>query len=184
MQIAVIGYGRGEGEAVDTVLSDVARALQSDGFRLAGAVQWNVERVSHARCDMLLEDLATGKRIDASDINRAKNACRLDPYALEDAAGLVAASVTPDVDLVILNRFGKQEASGQGFRAVIEAAIASELPIVLGLNEAYRVAFDAFSGGVAATLANDASVVAGWCRHQIAARRSSAERPTQPQSAT
>ena len=122
MKIAAIGYVHGQGDAVDALLCEVAAALKAEGVKLAGAVQWNVERVGRSRCDMLLEDLATGRRIDASDINRASTGCRLDAWALEDAAGLVASSIMPGVGLVIMNRFGKQEVAGQGFRAAIEAA--------------------------------------------------------------
>lgn len=168
MKIAAIGYVHGQGEAVDDLLNSVATAMQSDGVKLAGAVQSNVERVGRSRCDMKLKDLATGTWIDASDINRTATACRLDPSALEDAAGLVASSIQPGVDLVILNRFGKQEAAGQGFRAAIEAAISHDLPVLLSLNANYRAAFDAFSGGEAVVLPADIAAVTAWCRAAIA----------------
>ncbi len=164
MKIAAIGYVHGQGDAVDLLMCDVARAMSAGGVKLAGAVQWNVERVGRSRCDMTLEDLATGQRIDASDINRAATACRLDPWALEDAAGLVASSIGPGVGLVILNRFGKQEVAGQGFRSAIEAAIANDLPVLLSVNANYREAFDAFCGGEAVVLPADIDAVTAWCR--------------------
>lgn len=163
MQIAAIAYAPKQGDAVDVILCDLARDLRGRGVHLAGAIQWNVARVSHSRCDMELEDLATGRRIDASDKKRAANGCRLDAWALEDAAGLVAASIVPGIGLAIFNRFGKQEVAGQGFRAAIETAIAAELPVLLSVNETYRAAFDAFTGGEARVLPADRAAVAAWC---------------------
>lgn len=167
MKLAAIGYVHGQGEDIDVLLNAVATMMQADGVKLAGAVQWNVERIGRSRCDMKLLDLATGNWIDASDINRAATACRLDPWALEDAAGLVASSIKPGVELVILNRFGKQEVAGQGFRSAIEAAIANEMPVLLSVNANYREAFDAFSGGEAVVLPAEIDAVTAWCRAAV-----------------
>ncbi len=92
-------------------------------------MQWNEPRANDSRCAMVLEDLASGERLDVSaDPNADPSACRLNSYALEDVAGRVAGTIDPGVDLVILNRFGKQEAAHAGFRAIIEAAVSQELP--------------------------------------------------------
>lgn len=170
MKIAAIEYAPQQGDAVDEILCDLARDLKARGIRLAGAIQWNVARVSHSRCDMELEDLATGTRIDASDKKRAANGCRLDAWALEDAAGLVAASIAPGVRLAIFNRFGKQEAGGQGFRGAIESAIAADLPVLLSVNQTYRSAFEAFTGGEARVLTPDRAVIAAWCEAALQER--------------
>lgn len=167
MKLAAICYAPGQGEAVDVLLRETAEALRARGVKLGGAIQWNRPSETHSRCDMELEDLASGRRINASDKGRAANGCRLDAWALEDAAGLVAASITPAVDLVIVNRFGKQEATGQGFRATIEAAIANDLPVLTSLNTAHQAAFDAFTGGVADILAPDADAVRQWCSRAL-----------------
>ncbi|MEQ1671705.1 MAG: DUF2478 domain-containing protein [Hyphomicrobium sp.] len=168
MKLAAITYVHGQGEAVDQLLRELAEDLKASGLKLGGAIQWNRPSQSHSRCDMELEDLASGQRINASDKARAANSCRLDAWALEDAAGLVAASIAPGVDFVIVNRFGKQEASGQGFRATIEAAIANDLPVLTSLNVAHQAAFDAFTGGEAGLLAADREAVRAWCRSALA----------------
>lgn len=175
MKLAAIGYQAGDGGKVDALLRQVAEQLRADGYRLAGAVQWNTENASQSKCDMVLEDLATGKRLDVSADQRGDpHACRLDTYALETVAGLVAGSIGPDVDLVILNRFGKQEAAKAGFRAVIEAAVANDLPVLTGLNAMHKELWERFTGAQSADIAPDADAVRAWCAKTLPERRKTA----------
>lgn len=164
MKLAAIPYGPGQGEAVDALLREVAAALRKEGRALAGAVQWNEAKAGQSRCDMVLENLASGERFDVSaDPRGNEEDCRLNSYALEHVAGIVAASIKPGIDLVILNRFGKQEAARAGFRSTIEAAVANELPLVTALNSAHRQLWQAFTGGEAIFLDNDTQAVKAWC---------------------
>lgn len=169
MKLAAIAYEAGAGEAVDELLADLARDLRSKGIRVAGAVQFNEPRPGDTRCAMVLEDLATGERLDVSaERNADPKACRLNSYALEDVAGRVANSITADRQLVILNRFGKQEASKAGFRAVIETAVTNELPVLTGLNSAHRPLWDAFTSGEGKYLPADKQAVAAWVEAVLA----------------
>lgn len=170
MRIAAIQYEARQGETIDDILRTCARTLKNGGHRLAGAVQINAPREGFSRCDMTIEDLASGRLIEASDKTRVSGGCRLDAYALEDAAGLVAQAIGEETDLVIINRFGKQEALGQGFRSAIESAVMHGVPVLTSYNSANRDAFDAFSGGAADVLPPAAGDVIAWCRAAIAER--------------
>jgi len=75
--------------------------------------------------------------------------CRLDADALETAAGHVAARLTAGADLLIVNKFGKHEAEGRGFREMMATAVDLNVPVLVGLNGLNRDAFEAFSGGAA-----------------------------------
>lgn len=167
MKLAAIAYTAGEGDAVDALLAALASDLRARGIRLAGAVQWNEPRALAARAAMVLEDLATGERLDVSGDNRP-GGCRLNAYALEDVAGRVAATIQPDIDLVILNRFGKQEAARAGFRTAIEAAVANELPLLMGLNTAHKPLWEAFTSGDGDYLPADADAVRAWALAAVA----------------
>lgn len=168
MRVAAIPYEAGQGEAVDTLLRTLAADMRAKGLKLAGAVQWNEPKAGQTRCDMVLEDLATGTRYDVSANQRGDApACRLNAHALEDVAGIVASSIVPGLDLVVLNRFGKQEAAKGGFRAVIEAAIANELPILTALNSAHRTLWHQFTGGEGTFIAADEAELRNWCRAQL-----------------
>lgn len=165
MRVAAVAYQAGSGEAVDRLLAELANDLRQQGIKLAGAVQLNEPRPGQARCAMVLEDLATGERYDVSSTqDNDPNACRMDSYALEEVAGRLAGSIGPDIDLVILNRFGKQEAARAGFRAIIEAAVSNELPLLTGLNTAHRPLWDAFTSGAGEYLAPDKDTLNEWAR--------------------
>jgi nucleoside-triphosphatase THEP1 len=128
--LGAIVYGA-EQAAADAVLTSVARVLAGLGTRLAGAVQHNPSRPDRCRCDMVLEDLATGEIIAISeDRGPEARGCRLNPAALEQLVGAAAASLERGADLLIVNRFGKREAEGRGFRAIIETAVTSGVPVL------------------------------------------------------
>lgn len=168
MKLAAIPYDAGQGEAVDALLRDIAVRLRQEGRRVAGAVQWNEPRSGDSRCDMVLENLATGERFDVSAAQQGDpSACRLNSYALEHVAGLIADTIKPGVDLVVLNRFGKQEAARGGFRAAIEAAITNDLPVITALNRAHTGLWQHFSGGESTYLDPAQASVETWCRTQI-----------------
>lgn len=169
MKLAAIPYDAGEGEAVDALLREIAATLRGEGHRLAGAVQWNEAKPGQTRCDMVLENLATGERFDVSAEQTGDDkACRLNSYALEHVAGIVANSIDDGIELVILNRFGKQEAAKGGFRSTIEAAIARELPVITSLNSAHRNLWEHFSGGEGAFLEATPEAVRSWCVANLA----------------
>ncbi|MEQ1719279.1 MAG: DUF2478 domain-containing protein [Hyphomicrobium sp.] len=178
MKLAAISYQAGEGGAIDAILREVAADLRQQGFKIAGAVQWN-EPAKEAgsgdtRCDMVLEDLATGQRFDVSaGQSPDPHACRLNSHALEHVAGLVASSIGPGIDLVILNRFGKQEAARAGFRAIIEAAVANDLPVLTGLNRAHSALWKDFTGDAAADITPSAEAIRAWWSGVRAEKRGS-----------
>lgn len=87
MKLAAIGYDAGQGEGVDAMLRALAHDLMAQGYKLAGAVQWNEVRQGQQHDAMILEDLATGNRLDVSGhLGAGANGCRLDSYALETVA--------------------------------------------------------------------------------------------------
>lgn len=170
IKVAAIQYEAQRGDEIDAMLRACAETLKGEGYRLAGAVQINAERVGFSRCDMLIEDLASGKKTDTTDQTRAERGCRLDATALEDAAGLAQQSITEATDLVIINRFGKQEALGQGFRSAMEAAAMHDVPLLTSFSPSNRAAFEAFSSGTAAILPADGDAIMAWCRSVLKAR--------------
>jgi hypothetical protein len=92
-------------------------------------------------------------------------ACRMDAGALEDAVGLVTTQLRAEAaDLFILNKFGLSEAEGRGFRALIAEALGRGLPVLTGVSETHRAAFERFSEGMATHLEAEEDVVVEWCR--------------------
>ena len=167
MRIAfTMAPGRG---GTDLLLHGVAAALIAQGTRPAGIVQINTERGGGAPCDMDVLVLPDGPTVRISQsLGPGARGCRLDPEGLETAAGLMAETL-PRSDCLIVNKFGKHEADGRGFRPVIVEALDIGLPVLLGLNALNAPAFEAFSGGLAQRLAPRRDALVGWLEAAIAA---------------
>lgn len=164
MRIAAVLYEKLEGAEVDALLGELAGRLRERGLNLAGAVQSNPPVEGRSRCDMVLEDLASGRHVKASEDRGALAAgCRLDEGALEGCVGLAAASLDSATDLVIVNRFGKCEAGGRGFRPVIEQAVLLDTPVLVGLNRAHLESWCAFLGETPVLLSPTRDALVRWC---------------------
>ncbi|MDE3029396.1 MAG: DUF2478 domain-containing protein [Paracoccaceae bacterium] len=157
----------------DDLLAAVARVLQAQGLRLTGHVQRTFPDPSDACCEIThVEDIQTGARINITQaLGAGSTGCRLDPAALAGVAGdlLVALDAVPD--LVLVNRFGKGEAEGQGLRAVIERAFAAGIPVLTLLRDSHAPAWEAFTGGEAELLPADASAILRWVQAAVAEAR-------------
>lgn len=152
--------GRGD---TDLILFNLSRAMASRGFRCCGTVQINSERSDAGPCDMDVQVLPNGPILRISqDLGRASRGCRLDPAALEKAVGLVSASMVQGADLLIINKFGKHEAEGRGFRMVVAEALSNGIPVLVGVNSLNLSAFEAFAGGLAVPLAPEPNALESW----------------------
>jgi nucleoside-triphosphatase THEP1 len=139
--------------AADRALRDIAVELLEEGFRLAGLVQINTPRPGRSRCDMRLEELASGEHLGISqDRGPEARGCALDVGQLLTAMQKVRTALAGKPDLVILNKFGKTEAEGGGFRPLIAEAIESGLPLLIGVPwrniESWRLFAGPLSGEI------------------------------------
>ncbi|MFN3545852.1 MAG: DUF2478 domain-containing protein [Mesorhizobium sp.] len=152
--------GRGD---VDLVLSRLADDLAARGFRCCGTVQINTERADAGPCDMDVKVLPDGPNLRISqDLGRSARGCRLDPAALETAVGLATANLARGADVLIVNKFGKHEAEGRGFRSLIAEAISMGIPVLVGINALNLPRFDEFAGGFATRLPPEREALAKW----------------------
>ena len=149
----------------DILLERAAEALRARGVRLAGVVQTNTARANRARCDMNLAVLPTGRIVRISqDRGEGARGCHLDHGALEEAVVQVEQTIrSRRPDLVIINKFGKQEAQGRGFVPVISAALEAGIPVLVGVSNLNRDEFETFASGLARKLPPDGDAVLDWC---------------------
>ena len=149
--------------ATDRLLSAFAEALTDAGTPLAGVVQTNTECADGYKCDMDLKVLPTGETIRISQsLGKKARGCRLDPAELERAVGLVTQSLDNAPRLLIINKFGKHEADGRGFRPIIADALERGIPVLVGLNQLNVERFQEFAGGMAEALEPDIDRLTDW----------------------
>jgi hypothetical protein len=157
--------------ATDRILSEVATRCIADGVRLAGIVQTNTESAKSHLCDMDVQVLPDGPvfRISQS-LGKEARGCRLDPAALEAAVGEVTKSLPTSPDLLIVNKFGKHEADGRGFRDVIGQCLLDGVPVLAGVNGLNLEAFHDYTEGFAEPLEGDVASLVAWVKQTVAAQ--------------
>lgn len=159
-----IAYTMTEGKGdLDQVLYRFAKAEMARGTNVVGVVQVNTDREDCPLCDMDVEVLPDGPTIRISqDLGREAKGCRLDPEALETSVTEVGKRLNAKVALLVLNKFGKHEANGRGFRDTIGQAMALDVPVLCGVNALNREAFEEFSGGTAKFVEPTQEALADW----------------------
>ncbi|WP_313350833.1 DUF2478 domain-containing protein [Paracoccus sp. (in: a-proteobacteria)] len=153
--------------AGDRLLTDTAERLAAAGLRLAGAVQINSEAQPDGECDMdlrILGDDGPLVRITQA-LGPGAQACRLDTAALTQAVARTESVLDQGAELLIVNKFGKQECFGRGFRETIARALAADIPVLVHVPDEQLSAFHEFAGELAEHLLPDQ--IDDWCRARL-----------------
>lgn len=153
-----------EGEAVDCSLEKIVRSLQAKGHRIAGYIQREIPETDNCCSIMDLENISDGVKYRISQtLGPGSRGCRLDFNGLANASVNLAAELENGADLIVLNRFGKGESEGQGFRAIIQKAIELNIPVLTAVRDAYLPYWLEFGGEFAQTIKNSDGKGLEWC---------------------
>ena len=154
-----------DGTSADLVMRSIADDLVARGYAVAGFLQINRPRVDRVRCDAILQEIASGAQVTISE-DRGPNArgCMLDIRELARAEMLAAKALAASPDLLIINKFGKTESEGGGFRQLMVAAIEQTVPILISVPARNLDPWRIFSGDMSidhplATLSTDIDVL-------------------------
>lgn len=162
----MLGYiVAGAGGVADRCLADLARRLDTAALPFAGAIQRNTARADRQPDDMDLRIIGSDRVVRISQsLGPGSAGCRLNAAALEEAAGLVGVALdTGAPRVLLLNRFGRQEAEGRGFRPLIGRALGEGVAVLMAVGPDYLDAFEAFAGGMAERLPSDTAALFDWC---------------------
>ncbi len=155
--------------ATNLLLAELAVDLAGRGLRLCGTVQVDTERDEEHHCDMDVKVLPAGPTIRISQtLGKEARGCRLDPEALEQAVSLTEQALAGDADLLIVNKFGKHEADGRGFRDTIGLALSKGIPVIVGASRLNVDALNAYCDGMAVELAPEIDVLRDWVLSEAA----------------
>lgn len=165
--LAAIRIDRDSG--IDALLEDVARYWTGQGLRVRGVIQTRGVEDPECHCaDMDLVSLTDGRVFRISQpLGHASRGCRLDPGALAEVSAVLAADLAEGCDLLILNRFGKGESDGRGFRDLIFAALEQGIAVLTCVRDAYAADWSAFGGGMTCDLPADRKAVIAWTEGQL-----------------
>ncbi|MGA7999093.1 MAG: DUF2478 domain-containing protein [Bradyrhizobium sp.] len=154
----------------DALFKTLVQRCRALGLTLAGVLQHQAFVGGDRRCDVILEDLATGHRTALFE-NRGAGArgCRLDEAALAEATARVEGSFEQVPHLLVLNKFGKVECDGGGLRDLIAGAIDRGIPVIIGVPERNLGPWRDFAGEFAVELPDDAIQIGKWLEATLAA---------------
>lgn len=153
-----------KGGQVDRLLQDICDTLRRDGRHVAGVLQRRAAVEETCCADMGLELLSTGERVDISQpLGKASRGCRLDPRGLAEITARLMRELDGLPDLLVLNRFGKGEQEGQGFRQLIAAAADRNIPVLTAVRPPYLEDWRRFTGDMSVELPEEAVAILSWC---------------------
>lgn len=157
---------------VDDLFAALSDRLESHGLRIAGYLQRDAPDPGSCCSASYLQDVASGeKRRITQPLGSGSQGCRLDPGALAEATAELLAQLKNHPDFVILNRFGRGESEGRGFRPVIETAYAMNIPVLTAVRERYQDSWRTFAADMAILLPQDSDAVNDWVQSVVAAPR-------------
>jgi hypothetical protein len=145
----------------DEVLRGFASDLKACGYREAGLVQTGHHCVDAPRLSAMLVD--TGEELQLfQDLGACATGCRLDVGRLLGAGARVASAIDQGADLVIINRFGRQEREGKGLSFLVERALSADIPVVIAVPSHRFADWIRFADGMSVKLRCDRRTLDAW----------------------
>lgn len=149
---------------IDALLQAVASVARLHGLRLSGVLQTRGDTAGDCHCaDMDLVSL-NGREVFriSQPLGNGARGCRLNPEGLALCAAALERDLGAAPDLLILNRFGKGESEGRGFRDLIGRALEAGVPVLTAVRATYAADWREFGGDLACDLPPRLSAVLDW----------------------
>lgn len=159
--LAAILYERGD--KIEELLAAAAAALRAHGVRVGGLVQHSRRSGDDVRCTIEVESIADGRRyLLSQDTSDDPTECTLDTAVLAEASGALRQALAQQVDLVIVNKFGKQEAAGRGLRGEILQIALAGVPLLTTVSRRHLPQWQEFIGDDVTLLEPALPAVLAW----------------------
>jgi hypothetical protein len=147
---------------IQELLDELATRLAGMGLRVSGVIESSADKNKPCKA-MMLRSLDDNRVFSISqDLGPGSQACNLDPEGLVLACAAVQQSIARGTDVVILSKFGKQEATGGGLADAFGSAMSAGLPIITAVSPAMMEAWTRFAGPFAECVPADVARRPGW----------------------
>ena len=145
----------------DEILRGFAVDLNSRGYRAVGLVQLGHRCLDAPKLSAML--VHTGEELQLfQNLGSCATGCRLDVGQLLDAGAQVASAIEEGADLVIVNRFGRQEREGRGLSFLVERALSADIPVVIAVPSHRFADWIRFADGMSVKLRCDREALEAW----------------------
>lgn len=132
-------------------------------LRVAGVVAEN-HGLADRRCSAgYLRRVGNGQRFAMfEDAGPGSTTCHLDGSGVARAAEAVTQDLLAGCDLVLLSKFGKLEAAGEGLWRAFAAVADAQVPLLTSVSPSVATAWSSFAGTKFVTLPADHSAIDTW----------------------
>jgi hypothetical protein len=138
----------------DRILREFAADVNARGYRAVGLVQLGRHCIDVPNVSAML--VHSGEELPLlQNLGACATGCRLDVGQLLDAGSRVARALEDGADIVIINRFGRQEREGKGLSYLIERALSADIPVVIAVPLHRFTDWIRFAGGMSVKLRCD-----------------------------
>jgi hypothetical protein len=145
----------------DRILREFAADLNHRGYRAVGLVQLGHHCTDAPKLSAML--VHTGEELQLfQNLGTCATGCRLDVGQLLDAGSQVAHAIDQGADLVIVNRFGRQEREGKGLSYLVERALSADIPVVIAVPSHRFADWIKFADGMSVKLRCDREALDSW----------------------
>ena len=149
---------------VDRLLEGIVRRLLREGVRVRGFTQ-RTSGNGGPEDDLFIEQVESGRQTKISQcLGKAATGCKADAHAIALSSASVEDELNAAVDLLVINRFGRCESEGGGFRSAIEKACMNDVPVLTAVRPKYLEAWQQFAGDNATLLRDSHASVLRWWR--------------------
>lgn len=161
-KIAVVRSGSSH-EVQDAFRAFVERWRPS--ARLVGLIAESHGLSDRACSAGFLRNIASEERFSIfQDLGPGSTACHLDGAGALKAAAAVQRDIAAGCDLVLLSKFGKLEARGDGLFGAFKAAVDAHVPLLTSVSPAWEEPWKTLSSRSFAILPADPDEISTWWR--------------------
>lgn len=153
---------------LNILLANITDHLVARNIVVQGCIQREIEEKNSCRCHTYLDNIMTGKKVRISqDLGNGSVGCKLDASILSQLSTVALQELDLGPQLVIINRFGRGEAEGHGFRNVFEKAFSMDIPVLTAVKDEYIEGWREFSGELGIELNAEYDHIFEWCSDAI-----------------
>ncbi|MER1967430.1 DUF2478 domain-containing protein [Castellaniella sp. GW247-6E4] len=161
-ELPIAALVHAHGDEADAVVRDFVALQIQRGLDVRGLVMLRdpARRGKQQRC---LQDVRSGETFEIfQDLGKGSRACCLDISALVAAGAVLRTAAQARPDLVVIDRYGRQEAEGGGFSAEFLALMTEGIPLLTIVADEFVDAWRGFTGALGAELPVDADRLREW----------------------
>lgn len=153
-----------DGQDIDELLTAFVHEQIGRGLNVRGVLQSRGSSGGECHCaDMDLHAIGSDIIFRISQpLGNGSSGCRLHPGALAECSAFIDREIEQGADLLILNRFGKGESEGRGFRDLISRTLTRGIPVLIAVRPAYLSAWEQYSGEYGVTLPFSFTALSDW----------------------